>query len=467
MFITTLAVYKRFNIDVALFWLAFAFFDKLKSIKAPTWKSYFYFRPRQSPNISVISQLLKSVTRSKMESLAAMSGPSGLIQGAQKTFPHTYDSIDSDIEEFAQHLVRQFPCQTPVGDPYTTVVEVPTSTVMAVIEPEFSRYFQNYQLSDFIDKVEVMLQDYRGDTAPCRPKLAFEQHKNTIAWGTSQLAIVTNHSLFQTASAGLRRKLKADKRSHADILELAHSNLPECPKTFVSKTAVQTPSVHSESSECEELRGIFMDLAESESKTRQEYIGDLVESLDAFCIVKQRQDNTPNIANSALKKMPTHGAVDSRIRDSLVRLRHTLVANHGRALDWLTHGVLAPCMSPTSLLEQLRSHNGAAQAYALKDMLADYGIAIAQQQQLLRINDALLKNNIRKVLEETKNRGHGNWSPTEHPDWLLIELDGNFLIRDEQVIVALATISPGTGQNSLLQMNMGQVRFRCPMTVLC
>jgi hypothetical protein len=210
MFITTLAVYKRFNIDVALFWLAFAFFDKLKSIKAPTWKSYFYFRPRQSPNISVISQLLKSVTRSKMESLAAMSGPSGLIQGAQKTFPHTYDSIDSDIEEFAQHLVRQFPCQTPVGDPYTTVVEVPTSTVMAVIEPEFSRYFQNYQLSDFIDKVEVMLQDYRGDTAPCRPKLAFEQHKNTIAWGTSQLAIVTNHSLFQTASAVRGENTKSD-----------------------------------------------------------------------------------------------------------------------------------------------------------------------------------------------------------------------------------------------------------------
>jgi hypothetical protein len=467
MFVTTLAVYKQFNIDIVLFWLAFAFFDKLKSIKAPTWESYFYFRSCQSPNIIGIVQLLKSATQSKMKSPAASGGPFRLIQGTKQKFPHTYDSTNIDIEGFAQHLVRQFPCQTPVGDPYTTVAEVPTSTVMAVIEPEFSRQFQNYQLSEFIVKVEVVLQDYRGDTAPWRPMLAFQQHKNTIAWGTSQLAIVTNHSLFQTASAALRRKSNADKRAHAAILALAQSNLTERPKKFVAKTAVQALSVHSESSESKELRGIFKDLAKSESKTRQEYIGDLVESLDAFCIVKQREDNHSNSTISTLEAMPSHGAVDSCIRDSLDRLRHTLVANHGRVLDWLTHGVLAPCMSPTSLLEQLRSHTGAAQAYALKKMLADYGIAIAQLQQLLRITDAKLKDNIRKVHEETKNCGHGNWSPVEHPDWLLIELEGNFLIRDEQVIVALATISPDTCQNSLLQMNMGQVRFRCPMTMLC
>ncbi|KAH8712054.1 hypothetical protein GQ44DRAFT_752359 [Phaeosphaeriaceae sp. PMI808] len=401
-----------------MFWLAFAFFDKLKTIKAPTWESYFQFRSHQRPHIPGIVQLLKSATRSTMTSFFDLGGPFGLIPVAQQTFTHTYDPTAIDIEGFAQHLVRQFPCQTPVGDPYTTVAEVPTSTVMAVIEPEFSRLFQNFQLSEFIDKVEVLLQDCHGFMAPCRPEIAFQQQKSTITWGTSRLAI------HYGGSQTLR------------------------PKKIVSKTAMQAPSVHSESSECKELREIFKDLAKSESKMMKQYIGDLVESLEAFCIVKQCEDSHSNSTVSALETMSTRGAVESRVRDSLDRLRQTLVANHGRALDWLTHGVLAPCMSPTGLLEQLRSHTGAAQAYALKRMLADYGIAIAQHQRLLRITDAQLKNNIQC--------GHGNWSPITHPDWLLIELDGNLLIRDEQVIVALATISPGTGQNSLLQMNMGQ-----------
>ena len=461
MFVITLAVYKQFNLDVALFWLSFAFFDELKSIKAPTWESYFNFRNHQSPNITGIIQLLRSTIRSQSTRFASLGGPFRLGRVVQQKVPHQYDPTTIDVEGFAEHLVRQFPCQTPVGDPYTTVAEVPTSTVMAVIEPEFFRLFQNYQLSEFIGNVEANLQMYRGDTAPFQPRLTFQQHENSIAWGTSQLAIVTNHSLFRAASVTLERESNANGHSHAATQKSAHSNSTERPTKFVSKTAVQDPGVHSdaESSECKELRMIFKALAKSESKMRQEYIGDLVESLEAFCIVTQREKSHCHDTIHALEAMPSHEAVVSRVQKSLGRLRQTLLANHECTFDWLTHGMLAPCMSPISLLEQLRSHVGAAQSHGLKKMLADYGIAITQHQQLLRITDAKLKNNIRKVSEETKNCGHGNWSPIDHPDWLLIELDGNFLIRDEQVIVALATINPATCQNSLLQMNMGQVRF--------
>lgn len=42
------------------------------------------------------------------------------------------------------------------------------------------------------------------------------------------------------------------------------------------------------------------------------------------------------------------------------------------------------------------------------------------------------------------------------PDWLLVELEGDLLIRPSQIDVALAIISPPSGANSVLQMNMGQ-----------
>ena len=77
----------------------------------------------------------------------------------------------------------------------------------------------------------------------------------------------------------------------------------------------------------------------------------------------------------------------------------------------------------------------------------------------MRIEDAHLKRNEQILLEEQKNVGHENWEPLNNPDWLLLEIDANILIRRDQVEVALATINPFTSANSVLQMNMGQGRI--------
>ena len=47
-------------------------------------------------------------------------------------------------------------------------------------------------------------------------------------------------------------------------------------------------------------------------------------------------------------------------------------------------------------------------------------------------------------------------------NWLLLEIDANIQIRNDQVDVALATISPASQSNSVLQMNMGQGKLLLP-----
>jgi hypothetical protein len=74
----------------------------------------------------------------------------------------------------------------------------------------------------------------------------------------------------------------------------------------------------------------------------------------------------------------------------------------------------------------------------------------------MRLKEAFGKGDKAKLHEEYQNRGHLNWSPLKHPDWLLLEIDGNFQIREEQVIVAEEMIHPSSGSNSALQMNMGK-----------
>jgi hypothetical protein len=95
----------------------------------------------------------------------------------------------------------------------------------------------------------------------------------------------------------------------------------------------------------------------------------------------------------------------------------------------------------------------------MQEALVDYAVSITFLQRLLRIEDAHLKDNSQTLLEEQKNSGHDNWQPLKNPDWLLLEIDANILIRHDQVDVALATISPTSGSNSVLQMNMGQGEF--------
>ena len=57
--------------------------------------------------------------------------------------------------------------------------------------------------------------------------------------------------------------------------------------------------------------------------------------------------------------------------------------------------------------------------------------------------------------------GCSNWKPTEHPEWLLLEVDNDFCIREQQVSVAKSMMLEGTEnpedvQSRLMQLNMGE-----------
>ncbi|KAI9781454.1 MAG: hypothetical protein M1816_002375 [Peltula sp. TS41687] len=52
--------------------------------------------------------------------------------------------------------------------------------------------------------------------------------------------------------------------------------------------------------------------------------------------------------------------------------------------------------------------------------------------------------------------GHQDWSPMLFPDWLLLEIENNILIRPLQSQIAQEMISPSSNANSVMQLNMGK-----------
>ena len=78
----------------------------------------------------------------------------------------------------------------------------------------------------------------------------------------------------------------------------------------------------------------------------------------------------------------------------------------------------------------------------------------------MRIHNALYYGKVKNLQEELGNSGHENWNPLDWPDWLLLEIDSDILIRQEQVDVAHGIITPASMDNTVLQLNMGKGKSR-------
>ncbi|KAL6903326.1 hypothetical protein GGI43DRAFT_433343 [Trichoderma evansii] len=235
-------------------------------------------------------------------------------------------------------------------------------------------------------------------------------------------------------------------------------------KANAMKHPYQVPPARAPPPEIAMLRGIIQPFLHKGS-ARDQYIMDLADSLDA--LMKDR------VIPPSLEKAARANDVSQEIaaaRDELDEVMETISLSllQGEPdFAWLHASNLWPCISQVALLEQLRSHMPMSLGKGMKEALVCCGIAITHLQRLLRIEDARLCGDDRRHDEEQSYEGHTNWEPIDNAEWLLLEVDNDILIRESQVDVARAIISPPSGVNSVLQMNMGQGKMSCimPMAV--
>lgn len=202
-----------------------------------------------------------------------------------------------------------------------------------------------------------------------------------------------------------------------------------------------------------------MELRRSDSTVRQQYGEDMTHSLRAFELLPLEASGSGQFINT--EGLPEAlQASKTKIKRLMNRIRESL----GQGLPetyWLQYGGIGPCVTTVTILQQLQIFSRGSLSPGMREALVAFAIAIAKCQRLARINDAHRRGKQTAFIEELNNRGHENWDPMTQIDWLLLEIDANVLLRPSQVDVALATISPSSGSNSVLQMNMGQGKTSC------
>ncbi|MCJ1431212.1 hypothetical protein MMC27_000563, partial [Xylographa pallens] len=447
------------KMDLVRTLIAFMILDDLKQLEPPSWPQYTHFRHNQTPTAEYLMQLIRPCCLPyPSDERSTFLGTLGTklrrkLEIAQRAH---YQQIEDECRALAQCLLDQWPCPEPTIDDSLGLPLVDMARALDIVRPEWLRFFQNMELSCHIEQVQCVLDRHSTETKFERQTLWDDNPKVFFIACQIGEPLTSPRDLLRTAGP-----IKSwTVYSNLFNIDMARHLVPFSPTTENKQTHTEVQHTFLPvSPEIHELQSIVKDIINSDSAVQNQYGEDLMQSLKALKTVQgSPQSNRALILPAQIPEeiFKARRAMDEQFEQLCIAF-----SKDDLRAQWLQEGFIWPCITPITILEQLRSTSTIAFGKGMRESIAVYGLCITKMQRLLRIEDAVLKKNHQRLLEEQKNLGHENWNPLEHCDWLLLEIDANILIRRDQVDVALATISPASGSNSVLQMNMGQGKTSC------
>jgi hypothetical protein len=200
------------------------------------------------------------------------------------------------------------------------------------------------------------------------------------------------------------------------------------------------------------LPGLLLSLSNlARGGYEKDYINDLQGSFDAF----EKQSLILTASPAEIKaKLQEH---NENLKLHVTQLHRTLCFHlqlpTNLAEEVAHRASMLPRLSPSIILSRLSRATLTTLSEDWKKVIVQYGLAVAELQRAGRLLACV--GNKADLVSELANPGHIDWDPMEYPDWLLLELENNILIRQEQAQIAKQMISPSSGRNSIMQLNMG------------
>lgn len=404
--------------------IAFAVLKEVKTIDLPSWPCYTQFRPGFRPKVGYFSELLKGCA------MPSESNESfGLSQKRSKALEHAKRAhqarVSRDLDRLAEFFCVQWPCPQPSTEAFSSPV-LNVSMAASLVAVEWHAMFQNHEFEEHLRQVQEVLDRHRNAIPP-RP---IQRDGHEAQWRVARFSSICQN-LFAVEGPHLQQlRIPADARH----LRSAHTQAGN--------------------KDISELSQILNELPTSKSVVRQEYIKGLRSSIRALDLSRK----TVCEAGSSIPLFKIGELVlDARneVFSAFGRLHRRFEESEPGAM-WLRQGGIWPLTTCLALLETLRTTSGLQMKASMKEAITEFAVLVTHWQRLLRVEDAYHRGRTQQIDDERKNTGHSNWEPIDYPDWLLLEIDANILIRPIQAEVAFAIISPNSGSNSVLQLNMGQ-----------
>ncbi|RYP33766.1 hypothetical protein DL767_004633 [Monosporascus sp. MG133] len=370
---------------------------------------------------------------------------------------------DADCRSLAEFLLKQWPCEVPSLEGLDRTLLIDTEAAYNAVLPELQRLFYNYEFSLHLDQAQHMLTKRQSEAQIRAP------------------AIVQSESTFFKPQRHYKLPCLSRDLMSRPIVHQASSSGSRALRTlrpWIAKPGVQTsklatagahPLVHgilqknsSKYDSARELEQVVQVLLQSKSAIHRNYASDLQRSLEAFD--RYDQSTSPSLVLPGVVKHDIHSLqqdVERHFNDIEFALGRPNASMSPAQVEWLKRGNLWPAVTRVTILEQLRSTSGCKFGSGMKESIIQAALAITEFQRQTRLESYRQSKDTVRLEEEQRNIGHTNWRPDQYPDWLLLEIESDLLIRETQVEVALAIIAPNSGECSVLQLNMGQGKTSC------
>ncbi|KAG1849516.1 hypothetical protein F4604DRAFT_1971218 [Suillus subluteus] len=194
--------------------------------------------------------------------------------------------------------------------------------------------------------------------------------------------------------------------------------------------------------------------APGSDKFRRKYADDLDRSRSIYCDEKMvaLPDSTPYTIELLLEYHSLHSR---QFQDSLISISHAL-SPASAAENTLYNAGLWPRVTPNFLFARMASAAGSSLGKAWRATLVRLSQILLQLQRSRRLLVFAANKNWVEFFKELESEECEGFDPELYPDWLLIQIESQFLARPVQVKVALEMMSPCTGGNTSLQLNMGE-----------
>lgn len=427
MFLSTLAYSQHMEQDLVQTLLAFATVPELRRIRLPEYES-FDLAHGYTPDRWKLAELARKWARPFLtcpeNDLPQNYGESWHDANDRRRDKHKM-ALDDCLDVFVNELISQWPVanvRVPVGAQLDTYISLERATDDA--RKCFQSWHQNAQFRESIGEIQKMLkcliagdQTLLGYSIP-KPQYFYHPKKNHVTFGdvTSRPAPKLSQARLGNFDSWVGEQ-DEDREEHDKLKSLLARLLLESPGGFERQYAMDLLKSFDSLSGSADARLIVSSEALKQSLEKN---------------LKRCQKHVDNVYQTICHCLQEETSITRRLAC--------------RAKMW-------PRLSTTSLLHHLIGESASLRD-DWKGCLVEYGVAISNIQRAERLL-ASIGNNI-ELLNELINPGHQDWDPLDHPEWLLLEIENNILIRRVQAQIAWEMISPSSCANSIMQLNMGE-----------
>lgn len=441
IWLCTLAFAKDCDKEVIQSLGAFFVLPRMSQLLPPTVTSF-----QLSTGATFADRELRSALRSTLRTfaecpesrLARRSRESGfaLKQRQQRQF---HSNKDRSLNQLVQALKAQWPCETPVLPDLPeahTYIQMYQAIQIAI--PLFKTWHDNFRLCRHLDEVGSALQS--TTVAP----MEIPSPPTTDRWEAplERRTFISIGDIFSSSSPSV----------HSGGVEVGIDNL-------LSPTRTSCAS--------DRLSSLLNDLQLlARSSFELKYVTDLRASLLSF----QNWDKHTQlrVEGDDLQAM-LHSHL-TRCKE-LVQDIYTTTVSAATTVDRALEGLMpeqrsyrqslfamladigqCPRLCPSFFLQQLSRHRWSKIRPDWRRCLTQYALALTELQRAERLVN--VSGSRADIVKELGNPGHANWNPIDFPESLVMEVEGNFLIRGVQEDIARQMRD--TSENATMQLNMGE-----------